>query len=107
MAHTGGALIVLLERLDNGYRLFPDCRKYINKLPSEYAKRLYFDSCAFGEAALMLAIGSVGASQILFGTDDPFIGADSKHVTRLPIAAGDRDAILSGNATRMLGLGRN
>jgi len=26
MAHTGGALLMLLQRLDNGYRLFPDCR---------------------------------------------------------------------------------
>ena len=32
------ALIMLMERLDNGYRLFPDCRKYIDKLPSEYAQ---------------------------------------------------------------------
>ena len=29
MAHTGGALLMLLQRLDNGYRLFPDCRKHI------------------------------------------------------------------------------
>ena len=28
LAHTGAALIMLMERLDNGYRLFPDCRKY-------------------------------------------------------------------------------
>jgi aminocarboxymuconate-semialdehyde decarboxylase len=49
MAHTGGALLMALERLDNGYRLFPDCRRYINKLPSEYAKRLYYDTTAFDE----------------------------------------------------------
>jgi len=106
MAHTGGATILMFERLDNGYRLFPDCRKFISKLPSEYGKRLYYDTCAFGEPALMLAIGSVGASQILFGTDDPFIGADTKHVTRLSIADTDKAAILGGNAMRMLGLGR-
>jgi aminocarboxymuconate-semialdehyde decarboxylase len=106
MAHTGGGTILLFERLDNGYRLFPDCRKYINKLPSEYGKKLYYDTCAFGEPALMLAMGSVGASQILFGTDDPFIGSDSQHVDRLPIPADDKVAILGGNAMRMLALGR-
>jgi aminocarboxymuconate-semialdehyde decarboxylase len=104
MAHTGGGTILLFERLDNGYRLFPDCRKYISRLPSEYGKKLYYDTCAFGEPALMLAIGSVGASQLLLGTDDPFIGSDSKHVDRLPIGDGDKAAILGGNAKTMLGI---
>jgi len=105
LAHTGGALLMILERLDNGYRLFPDCRKYINKLPSEYAKRLYYDTCAFGAPPLMLAKEVVGSSQILFGTDDPFIGADDAHVTRLNISEADKRAILGGNAQKMFGLG--
>jgi aminocarboxymuconate-semialdehyde decarboxylase len=104
LAHTGAALIMLLERLDNGYRLFPDCRKYIDRLPSEYGKRLYYDSCAFDQKALMFAIGAVGVGQILFGTDDPFIGADTAHVTRLPASNADKAAILGGNAARLFGL---
>jgi aminocarboxymuconate-semialdehyde decarboxylase len=104
LAHTGGALLMMLERLDNGYRLFPDCRRYIDKLPSEYAKRLYYDTCAFGQTALMLAIGTVGTSRLLLGTDDPFIAADTSHVTRLQITASEKDAILGGNAARVFGL---
>ena len=104
LAHTGGALIMLAERLDNGYRLFPDCRKYITKLPSEYVKRLYYDTCAFAEAPLMFALGVVGADRMLFGTDDPFIDADTAHVTRLPIGAAEKAALLGGNAARLLGL---
>jgi aminocarboxymuconate-semialdehyde decarboxylase len=104
LAHSGAALIMLLERLDNGYRLFPDCRKYINRLPSEYAARLYYDTCAFGQAALMFVIGAVGAGQVLLGTDDPFIGSDISHVERLPLAAADKAAILGGNAAKMFGV---
>lgn len=104
MAHTGGALLMALARLDNGYRLFPDCRRYIKKLPSEYAKRLYYDTTAFGEEALSFALNTVGAQQILFGTDDPFIAADTSHVSKLPISATDKKQILGGNAARIFGL---
>jgi aminocarboxymuconate-semialdehyde decarboxylase len=104
MAHTGGALLMALERLDNGYRLFPDCRRYINKLPSEYAKRLYYDTTAFGEEALSFALSVVGPYQVLFGTDDPFIAADTSHVTKLPISAADKGQILGANAARIFGL---
>jgi aminocarboxymuconate-semialdehyde decarboxylase len=94
---------MLMERLDNGYRLFPDCRKHIDKLPSEYCKRLYYDTCSFGKEPLMFAIGAVGVGQILFGTDDPFIGSDTSHVTHLPISDVDKTTILGGNAARVFG----
>jgi aminocarboxymuconate-semialdehyde decarboxylase len=104
LAHTGGALLMALERLDNGYRLFPDCRRYITKLPSEYAKRLYYDTTAFDQKALTFALDSVGPRQLLFGTDDPFIGADTSHVTTLPVSAADKTLILGANAARIFGL---
>lgn len=104
MGHTGGALLMLLARLDNGYRLFPDCREFISKLPSEYAKRLYYDTCSFDPESLMFAHRQVGAEHILFGTDDPFIDADTGHVERLPIPDSDRKTILGDNAARLLSL---
>ena len=104
MAHTGGALLMLLERLDNGYKLFPDCRKYISQLPSIYAKRLYYDTASFGKAPLMLAIETVGADHLLLGTDDPYIDSDCSHVERLGLDAAAQDAILGGNAARLLRL---
>lgn len=102
MAHTGGALLTILERLDNGYRLFPDCRKYITRMPSEYARHLYYDSCSFSAPTLMMAHGLVGADHILWGSDDPYLGIDTKHVEDLPISADDKSKILGGNAARLL-----
>ena len=101
LAHTGGALLTILERLDNGYRLFPDCRKYISKLPSEYAKGLYYDTCCFSQPTLMLALELVGVERLMWGSDDPFISADTAHVDRLPISAEDKAMILTTNARRI------
>jgi aminocarboxymuconate-semialdehyde decarboxylase len=104
LAHTGGALLMVLERLDNGYRLFPDCRKHISRLPSEYATRLYYDTCSFFGPALRMAHELVGADHLLWGSDDPFLGADSTHVEKLPFSDVDKNKILGGNAARLLKL---
>ena len=104
LAHTGGALLMVLERLDNGYRLFPDCRKHIQKLPSEYAAHLYYDTCSFFGPALRLAHELVGAEHLLWGSDDPFIGADASHVEKLAIPEADKAKILGANAARLLKL---
>lgn len=104
IAHTGGALLTLLERLDNGYRLFPDCRKYISKLPSEYARRLYYDTCSFYGPALEMARSIVGAEHLLWGADDPFIGADTEYVRNLSFSDAEKNLVLGGNAIRIFGL---
>ena len=52
----------------------------------------------------MFAIGAVGISQILFGTDDPFIGSDTAHVMRPAVSEADKAAILGGNAAALFGL---
>jgi aminocarboxymuconate-semialdehyde decarboxylase len=104
VAHTGGALLVLLERLDNGYRIFPDCRQHISKLPSHYAQQLYYDTCSFSAEAILLAHRLIGADRLLFGTDYPYIDTGSDHVTTLPIPTKERSAILGANAVRLFGL---
>jgi aminocarboxymuconate-semialdehyde decarboxylase len=102
VAHTGAALLMLMERLDNGYRIFPDCRKDISRLPSTFMKQLYYDSCSYSIEAQMLAHRMVGPERMMFGTDYPYIGhGDPSHVTQLPISDEDKALILGGNAKRV------
>ena len=105
VAHTGGAVLSLLERLDNGYRLFPACRQFIDKLPSEYAKRLYYDTCSFYGPTIEMARSIVGVDHLLWGADDPYIGADTEHVRGLAWPHADTAKVLGLNAQRIFGLG--
>lgn len=104
VAHTGASFLDLMERLDNGFRLYEECRQHITRLPSEYAKSLYYDSCCFFTPLLSMAREIVGADRILFGTDYPFIDMDASHVQQLGAPAAEENLLLGGNAARLFGL---
>ncbi|MBI4538720.1 MAG: amidohydrolase [Gemmatimonadetes bacterium] len=107
LAHLGGAIPYLAERLDRGYGAFRECREHITKPPSEYLKAFYYDTVNFDAAALRLAIDFSGADHVLAGSDFPHrIGSLQQmleSVRRLDIPEADREKILGGNAERLLG----
>lgn len=104
IAHTGGALLGMLERLDNGYRLFPDCRQHISRLPSTFAQSLFYDTCSFYGPALRMAQEIVGARQLLWGADDPFIGAGPQYLDKVGFTQEEKALVLGGNAARIFKL---
>jgi aminocarboxymuconate-semialdehyde decarboxylase len=108
LAHLGGAIPYLAERLDRGYRAFPACRANITRPPSEYLKQFYYDTVNFDVRALRLAIDFAGVDHILAGSDFPHqIGSLQQMVesiTMLGLPAPERDKILGGNAARLLHL---
>jgi aminocarboxymuconate-semialdehyde decarboxylase len=108
LSHLGGAIPYLAERLDRGYRAFRECRAHITKPPSEYLKTWYYDTVNFDRRALALAIEFAGARQILAGSDYPHLIGSIKgmldSVGGLPISQTDKEAILGGNAAKLVSL---
>ena len=108
LAHLGGAIPYLAERLDRGYDAFEECRERITRPPSEYLRNFYYDSVNFDPNALRLAIDFAGADHILAGSDYPHrIGSLERMVSsigQLDVSVEDRERILGGNTARLLSL---
>ncbi|MCH7824674.1 MAG: amidohydrolase [Acidobacteria bacterium] len=108
LGHLGGAIPYLAERLDRGFYAFDECRANIDKPPSEYLKKFYYDTVNFDPKALQLAIDFAGTSQILAGSDYPHkignLEMMISSINELDLSDVERTAILGGNAARLLGL---
>jgi aminocarboxymuconate-semialdehyde decarboxylase len=109
LAHLGGALPYLAERLDRGYEAFPDCRRDIRSRPSEYLRRCWYDTVNFDPRALRLALDFAGPSQLLAGSDYPHqIGSLEKmrdSLAALELDPGQEAMVLGRNAEQLLGQG--
>jgi aminocarboxymuconate-semialdehyde decarboxylase len=109
LAHLGGTIPYLAERLDRGWRAFRDCRAHIDEPPTAYLRRhFWFDTVNFSTGPLMLAIEFAGVDHILAGSDYPHkIGSIPlmlESVRSLPISTEDKAKILGGNARGLLGV---
>jgi len=106
IGHLGGAIPYLMERMDNGFRDFPECRSKIDQLPSTYLKRLYYDTVSFSPHTLKMVHGMVGADHMVMGSDYPhLLGSIDRAVTSieaLNVPDEDKPKILSGTALSIL-----
>jgi aminocarboxymuconate-semialdehyde decarboxylase len=104
LAHGGGCLPWLRGRLDLGWE-----RKEVahtTKIPpSQFCKRLYYDTAVFDATLLFHLVSDMGADRILLGTDHPFELGDTDPVATvlsLGLGAGDTEAILWRTADSLL-----
>jgi aminocarboxymuconate-semialdehyde decarboxylase len=106
IGHLGGAIPYLMERMDNGFRDFAECRVKIDKLPSVYLKRLYYDTVSFSPYTLKMVRDMVGADHMVMGSDYPhLLGSIDRAVTsinQLEISGEEKEKIFSGTALSIL-----
>lgn len=105
LSHLGGAVPYMAERFDRGFHNFEDCRRNIDRAPSEYLKTWYYDTVNFDPNALRLAIEFAGVDHILAGSDYPHqIGSIPSMLSSLrglELSDVDKAKILGGNAARV------
>jgi len=70
--HGGGYLAHYWARMDHAWRARPDCRTVIKKKPSDYLKKMYFDTITFDPAMIGNMVEQYGADHVLLGTDYPY-----------------------------------
>lgn len=106
IGHLGGAIPYLMERLDNGYRDFAECRVNIDELPSVYLKRLYYDTVTFSSYNLRMARDLVGVDHMVMGSDYPhLLGSIERSVSSIEdmsIPEVEKQRIFSGTAMTIL-----
>lgn len=107
--HGGGFAPFQIGRMNRGYQAKPElAAQHISHLPGDYLSRIYVDTVVHDAGVLRFLIDSMGADQVLAGTDYPFeMGEDDPVglVDSVPgIEPAQREAILTGNVRRLLGL---
>lgn len=108
LAHLGGAIPYLAERLDRGWEAFRECRAHLSRRPSEVLREFWFDTVNFDPRALRLAAEFAGTQRLLAGSDYPHaIGSIPRMLAsleELALTDEQRAGIRGRNALRLLGM---
>jgi len=108
LSHGGGYTCFGAGRMDRGWQVRSEARVNINKPPSTYLNRFWYDCLTHSEPALRMLIDSVGIDKVVFGTDWPFdmqidwpvswvLGLES-------LTQEEKEAILYKNLEQLLGI---
>ena len=107
LSHGGGLLAFNIWRLDHSYGLRANLQKRLPIKPSEYLRKLYFDTIVHSVAALRYLVQVAGSDRVVLGTDYPMAMGDFATVDKvmqLEISDAERAQILGANAARALNL---
>jgi aminocarboxymuconate-semialdehyde decarboxylase len=94
--------------MDHAWQVRREAREHTPLPPSAYLRRFYYDCIVYTEPALRFLIDTVGVDRVVFGTDWPYDMALDWPVAWIrgmtSLTEAEKDAILSKNLERLLGL---
>ena len=103
-AHGGATLPYLAGRLDRCHEMIPACSSVIKDKPSEYLKRIWYDTVVYDQRALEMCIAVAGSpDRVLYGSDYPHnIGDMEGCLARVDALPGAQAKRVRGAAAREL-----
>lgn len=115
LGHAGGYTAFGVARMDKGWHAgamenmpeFDDGRTFLERAPSDYVSRFWYDSCTYTEQNLRFLLDVVGVERVVLGTDYPAPMMEADPVTWIrgmeSMTSEEKDAVLSSNPARLLG----
>ncbi|MDI7065146.1 amidohydrolase family protein, partial [Klebsiella pneumoniae] len=104
LPHAGGALPILMGRIDAGWTVRPETRRLAQK-PSSYLRRFNYDTVSHSGPVLDFLIQNVGIDRLVLGSDYCFDMGYEQPFTfldRLTLPPDQKNLILGGNAAQLL-----
>jgi aminocarboxymuconate-semialdehyde decarboxylase len=106
LVHAGGFLPYQIGRLDHGWDVRPEPKVQLDRRPSEYLDRFFYDTISHHDSALAWLVQLVGDDRVLLGTDLPYDMGDQDpvgRVARLELTPQAHERLAGGTAARLFG----
>ena len=108
LAHLGGTIPFIAERMVRGYEVYDECRVNLSQSPLETLKSLYMDTFPGTPEAVATAVQFAGADKVLMGSDFPHQIGDLpggvKTIQKAALTDDEKDLVLGRNTARLLDL---
>ena len=108
LSHAGGALPILIGRIDHGWHVRPELQRLgLPQAPSAYLQRFTFDTIAHSKPVMQFVMQEVGVDHIMLGSDycfDMGYSQPVQFVNHLELSVAQRRMVLGGTAARILKL---
>ncbi len=106
LPHGGGALPILIGRIDHGWKVRPEARN-LPQAPSTYLARFTYDTIVHSRQIMEFILREAGAERVMLGSDYCFdMGYERpvEFLDQIELSSAQRALILGGNAARLLKL---